>query len=179
LSHEVGKSEQIADEFYHLVVRTRKRHRLFPQPRVWFRNLLECMGDNIEIRVARKDGTPLAAFLTLRQGPCVVYKYGGSDETFHNLGGVPFLFWKLIQESRAGGAEIMDLGRSDWDQQGLMTFKDRLGAIRRRLKYYRYPPPQKPGTAARWDSRLMRCCLPVLPKSVLSAAGGVLYKHLG
>ncbi len=63
--------------------------------------------------MARKNGSAIATMLTLRQEPNVVFKYGGSDARFHNLGGVPFLFWKLIEDSKTSAAEKIDLGRSD------------------------------------------------------------------
>src|SRR5712692_6936466 len=97
--------------FYMLLLLTTKRNQLPPQPRAWFRNLVECMSDKVQIRVARKNGAPIAAMLTLRHRSSVVYKYGCSDETFHSLGGMPFLFWRLIEESKASGAQQIDFGR--------------------------------------------------------------------
>jgi len=44
LSYEVGTSQQLVDEFYRLVLITRRRHQLLPQPRRWFKNLVACMG---------------------------------------------------------------------------------------------------------------------------------------
>ena len=123
LSYEVGRSKELVDEFYRLTLLTRRRHHLLPQPRIWFRNLVECMGDDVQIRVARKNGTPVAAILTLRHRSTLVYKYGASDANLHRLGGMPFLFWKLIQEGKASGAEKIDLGRSDLDQAGPRPFQ--------------------------------------------------------
>lgn len=179
LSCEMGRSARLVEDFYGLLLMTRKRHQLLPQPQAWFRNLVECLGEKVQIRLARKDGRPIAAILTLHHGSSVVYKYGCSDERFHNLGGMPFLFWRLIEESKAAGAAEIDLGRSDLDQEGLMTFKDRLGARRSLLAYYRYPGTGRKEAATRWGSLAVRRCLPVLPGMVLSAAGGVLYKHMG
>ena len=96
------------------------------------------MGRKLDIRVARKDGSAVAAMLTLRHGSSVIYKYGCSNDGVHNSGGIPFLFWKLIEESKMSGANKIDLGRTDCDQEGLIAFKDRLGATRRTLTYYRY-----------------------------------------
>ena len=98
-SYEAGRSEQLVDEFYRLLPITRRRHQLLPQPRTWFRNLVNCMGDGIEIRLARKNGALIPAMLTLRHRLTVVYKQWCSDEKFHRLGGMPFLFWRLIEES--------------------------------------------------------------------------------
>jgi len=178
LTYGAGRSEQLVNDFYRLLLVTKRRHKLPPQPRKWFKNLVECLGENVEIRVARKDSVPIAAVLTLRFGSCIVYKYGCSDERYHNLGGIPFLLWQLIEESKASGVQRIDLGRSDLDNPGLIAFKDRVGAAKRRLTYYRHtngegnnaPMPWKP--QAFWGFSM-------LPDAVLSTAGRVLYKHVG
>jgi CelD/BcsL family acetyltransferase involved in cellulose biosynthesis len=179
LSYEAGRSEQLVDEFYRLLLTTRRRHQLLPQPRSWFRNLIECMGDKIQIRLARKDGVASAAMLTLRHRSCVVYKYGCSDARLHNLGGMPFLFWKLIEESKALGAEQIDCGRSDLNNEGLIAFKDRLGTKRMLLTYYRYTSRKRRGAVNLWDSQTVRQFFSFLPDAISSAAGRVLYRHLG
>jgi CelD/BcsL family acetyltransferase involved in cellulose biosynthesis len=179
LSYEEGRSEQIVDEFYRLLLTTRRRHQLLPQPRTWFRNLVECMGDKIQIRLARKNGAPIAAMLTLRHRSCVVYKYGCSDARFHKLGGMPFLFWRLIEESKASGAEKIDCGRSDLNNEGLIAFKDRLGTKRKLLTYYRYEKTGSRGAATVWGSQMVRKLFSFLPDAVFSTAGKVLYRHMG
>lgn len=136
------------------------------------------MGDKVQIRVARKRDLPVAAIVTLRHQSSIVYKYGCSDERFHNLGGMPFLFWKLIEESKAVGVERIDLGRTDLSNDGLITFKDRLGAVRKQLTYYRYARTQE-RAAALENSQALRYFLSVLPEFVSSTAGRVLYRHMG
>lgn len=179
LSYVAGRSEQLQDEFYALLLLTRRRHRLPPQPRVWFRNLIECMGDRALIRVARKDGTPVAALLTLQHGSSVVYKYGCSDAKVHRLGGVALLFWRLIQEGKAAGMTSIDFGRSDMDNQGLITYKDRWGAKRTTLTYYRYPATSSQSVHPNRDSRAAHQLFALLPDALLTIAGRIMYRHMG
>jgi len=179
LSYEAGSSEMLVAEFYRLMLMTRRRHRLLPQPRTWFQSLAECLGDKMQIRLARKDGNPVAAMLSLRHGRSVTYKYGCSDERFHSLGGMPFLFWRLIEDSKAAGAEEIDLGRSDSDHEGLTTFKDRFGAKRSEIKYYRHSSGKTGETSGLPGWRSLRRFVPMLPGRVLSAAGALLYRHMG
>jgi Acetyltransferase (GNAT) domain len=179
LSYEVGRSDQLLEEFCRLQLITRRRHQLIPQPKAWFRNLVRCMGENLQIRLARRGTVPIAALLALRHRSSIIYKYGCSDARFHHLGAMPFLFWRFIDESRAAGAEEMDLGRSDLDQQGLITFKDRLGASKRRLHYIRYSISGKPDAPGRLDTNRVRRIFPLLPDLLLLSAGRILYKHLG
>jgi CelD/BcsL family acetyltransferase involved in cellulose biosynthesis len=178
LAYEVGRSGELVDEFYRLLLITRRRHQLLPQPRAWFKNLVECMGDTVQIRLARKSGIPIAAMLTLRHRSSVIYKYGCSDEKFHNLGGMPLLFWRLIEESKASGVGQIDFGRSDLDNQSLAVFKDRFGTTRTVLTYYRYPKPEG-REAIEADRQAIRQFFSILPDVVFSAAGRVLYRHMG
>ncbi|MBZ5572756.1 MAG: GNAT family N-acetyltransferase [Acidobacteriia bacterium] len=178
LSYATGRSEVLVDDFYRLLLITRRRHHLLPQPRAWFNNLVECMGDKVQIRVTGKKGRPIAAMLTLRHGSTVTYKYGCSDERLHNLGAMPFLLWKLIEESKASGAEKIDFGRSDLDQESLITFKDKFGTTKRLLNYYRYPqaPKQKP---VAWGEHAIRQFFSMLPDAFSSTAGRLVYRHMG
>ena len=179
LAYEAGQSEQLLDEFYRLLLTTRRRHKLLPQPRNWFRNLLACMGNKLQIRLARKNGVPIAAMLTLQHKSCVVYKYGCSDERFHSLGGMPFLFWRLVEESKSSGAEKIDFGRTDSNNEGLIAFKDRFGTSRKLLTYYRHTRTGRRGVATLSDSRAVRQFFSFLPEAISSAAGRVLYRHMG
>jgi lipid II:glycine glycyltransferase (peptidoglycan interpeptide bridge formation enzyme) len=136
------------------------------------------MGDKAQIRVAATNGTPIAAMLTLAHGTSVTYKYGCSDERLHNLGAMPFLFWRLIEESKASGAERIDFGRSDLEQKSLIAFKDKLGTTKKMLEYYRYPQESKPVSAA-WGEQVSRQVFAMLPNSISSAAGRLVYRHMG
>jgi CelD/BcsL family acetyltransferase involved in cellulose biosynthesis len=179
LAYEVDGSQRLVDEFYGLLLKTRRRHQMIPQPVAWFRNLVEFMHNKIRIRVARKNSIPVAALLTLRHRSCVVYKYGCSDERFHHLAGMPFLFWRLIEESKAEGADEIDFGRSDVDNEGLVNFKQRFGTSRQALRYFRYFPAGQLDTASRWNSPTIRRLFSVLPDILLVPAGRILYRHIG
>jgi CelD/BcsL family acetyltransferase involved in cellulose biosynthesis len=179
LSYEAGTSERLLSSFYRLLRLTRRRHGLPPQPLAWFRNLVSCLGDGLAIHMASKDGLPVASILTLSFKKTMIYKYGGSDAAHHSLGGMPFLFWRAIQDAQAQGIEELDLGRSDIDQPGLVAFKDHLGATRTKLTYYTCPERR---TAAAHDgllSRAARRLVAHLPDAALDLTGRLLYKHFG
>ena len=136
------------------------------------------MNSNAEIRMARKDGVPIAAILTLRHRGTVVFKNGCSDERFHRLGAMPFLLWKLIEESKSEGIEQIDLGRTEIDNLGLLEFKDRIGATRTMMSYLRYPKSER--TSGVQLSRLggERKLLRFLPDVVSSTMGRLVYRHI-
>jgi CelD/BcsL family acetyltransferase involved in cellulose biosynthesis len=179
LSYEKSSSERSLHEFYELLIMTRRRYQVLPQPRSWFTNLIECMAPQAEIRLARKDGKAIAAILTLRHRETVVYKYGCSDDAFHHLAAMPYLFWKLIEESKSEGAEQIDFGRTDIDNCGLIRFKDRFGTIRRPLNYFRYAERQGGRSAGALDLPGTRALCSALPDALSSRAGQLVYRHIG
>ena len=180
LMYEEGRSEPFLDQFYQLLLHTRRRHQLPPQPRAWFRNLIDCLGDQLKIRVASKDGQPMASILTLQFKDVMVYKYGCSDARYHNLGPMHLLFWKTIQEAKNNGLKGFDLGRSDADNLGLVEFKDRWGATRSTLDYLRYPAAiVKSDLREGWKARVAKQLFLHMPDGFLEAAGKLLYRHVG
>lgn len=177
---EVGASEQLLAAFYDLHVITRQRQQLPPHPMAWFRNVLACLGDNAQIRVARKEGLAIASILSLSHKRKMVYKYGCSDAHSHNLGGMQFLFWDLIRDAKAREFIQLDFGRSECTNSGLVTFKDRWGTQRRQMNYLRYPsrsmsPDQGSSTFMLLGKKVFDRC----PRSVLRLAGNLLYPHAG
>lgn len=179
LTCEEGRTETLLNSFYRLLLLTRRRHQLPPQPLAWFRHLIDCMGDRLTLRVALKDGHPVASILTLAYKDTVVYKYGGSDARFNSLGGTILLFWKTIQQAKHTGATQFDLGRSDCDNEGLVAFKEHWGAVRSSLTYWRVPGGKREGTGRDWKMQIAKQLFAIVPDSVLTRAGKVLYRHMG
>jgi hypothetical protein len=186
LVHEVGRSETLLKQFYRLLIVTRKRHGLPPQPFAWFRNLLEFLKEKATVHVASKDGRAIASILTILHKDTLTYKYGCSDARFHNLGGMPFLFWKAIQEAKAAGLTELDLGRSEVFNTGLVNFKENLGADSVPLTYYRLVSNAGSARARTgivpWHDhaeQFARKIFARMPPSLLSASGRLLYRHLG
>jgi CelD/BcsL family acetyltransferase involved in cellulose biosynthesis len=178
LRYEAGSSEKMLDQFYDLLVITRRRLGLPPQPRKWFESLIACMGPSLKIRIALKGETPVASILTLAGKKSVVYKYGCSEPRFNNLGGTALLFWNTICEAKASGCDSFDLGRSDIHNPGLVTFKERWGAERIAVNYWRYPAPaarSEPEAAIRRFRRIVR----LAPRKLLVTLGNLFYRHVG
>jgi len=184
LEYREGSSQQILDSFYQLLVITRRRHRVPPQPKSWFENLAKCFGKDLKIRLAMKNNQPIAGMLTIRYKDTLVYKYGGSDTKFNNLGGMHLLYWKSIQDAKNSGLKVFDLGRSDRGQDGLITFKNRWGANQSRLTYVRFGAAGNAEhifdpAATSWKMRIVKQVFAHAPTRLLSAMGGILYKHVG
>jgi CelD/BcsL family acetyltransferase involved in cellulose biosynthesis len=178
LRYVAGASEKMLDQFYDLLVITRRRLGLPPQPRKWFESLIACMGPSLKIRVALKGETPVASILTLSARKTIVYKYGCSEPRFNNLGGTALLFWRTICEAKASGCDSFDLGRSDIDNPGLVRFKEHWGAQRTTVNYWRYPAPAA-GSEPEAAIRRVKRIVPFAPKKLLVILGNLFYRHVG
>jgi len=131
-----------------------------------------------EIRVTFKGDMPLATVLTLTFKKKMVYKYGGSDLRYSNLGGNALVFWRAIQDARAKGMEELDMGRSDVGNEGLVMFKERWGAERSTLNYWRYPA-NRSGSGPERLIRLVNRFVSIAPDISLTTLSNLFYRHMG
>jgi Acetyltransferase (GNAT) domain len=179
LTYRKGNSDELLRTFYALFVRSRRRQGLPPQPLRWFQNLAECVGPKMHVRVALHGDVPTASMVTLQHKKTLVYKYSCMDPEQKNLGGIPWLFWKTIQEAKSQDLKEMNLGRSSWDNQGLIDFKDHLGGKRLSLNYWKSPQPEAQTSLFGTLSRPAGWIFGHAPLPVLTMAGRLLYRHIG
>lgn len=179
LAIESGTRSKIIDEFYALLVRTRRRHGYPPPPRRWLANLVECVPGG-DCMICSYRGTPVAGIFILRWNDTVYYKYGASDERFHRLGPMPFLYREMIRRAAEEGSRAVDLGRTELSNRGLAEFKQRFGGVPTMLQYWEY------GKRSRREGRLSgvvgtlgRIVMTRMPLSLLPSIGNALYPHIG
>lgn len=174
-----GSSEQLLTEFYNLFVTTRGRHRVPPMPYSWFQNLIKNLQEALEIQVAYLENRPVAAILTLRFKDVLYYKYGCSDVRFNNLGAMPWLLWKAILRAKNSGAKQFDMGRTEADNPGLLTFKNRWVPHPTQLVYWRYPHASSFDSIDSWELKFAKRVFSRMPASMLTLAGRLIYRHIG
>jgi len=179
LSYKEGSSDALLKNFYDLLLLTRRRHGLPPQPLAWFRNVIASLGSRVLIRIASKDGQPIASIVTIQYKDALVYKYGCSDSRFNNLGGNSLLFWKAIQHAKRDGVVTFDLGRSERDNSGLTGFKENWGAASMPLDYYRLPALRTFHLNSGWRTRVAKGVFSMMPDALFTATGKLLYRHIG
>lgn len=184
LVYEEGRSEPMLNHFYRLLVQTRRRHNLPPQPMHWFQNLVQSFGEALKIRLAFHGSQPIAGIITIRYKRTLLYKYGCSDARFHNLGCMHFLLWRSILEAKREGLSVFDLGRSEWGAKGLIMFKDRWGTQRSTLTYIRLLSSEQSSSkfisrGTDWTEWTAKHVIPYLPDSMICAISNVLCRHFG
>jgi len=179
LRYEEGRSAELLGMFYRLLLPTRRRHRIPPQPIDWFQNVIDCLGEGVTIRVALKDDRPIASVLNLSFKNTLVNKYNCSDPTFKTVPATILLHWKAIQAAKACGIVEFNLGRSDYDNPGLIAFKDHWGAARIPVNYYRCPAPHPQSESNSRLAGAAKRLLVSVPDPLFVAFGRLMYRHVG
>jgi hypothetical protein len=174
-----GNSQGLLRDFYQLLVRTRGRHSLPPQPYAWFSNLLDCMGEAVDLRLAYLKNVPVAAVLVFHFRGTSYYKYGCSDERFHNLDVMPFLLWRAIVKAKSIGSKSFELGRTEVDHHGLIAFKNHWTPITEPLTYWAFPSDRSITFIKEWKQRMVKCVCARVPERLLATVGTLLYRHAG
>lgn len=166
------------DVFYGLLLLTRRRLGVPTQPRAFIRGLSRVFARGLGfVATARFEGRAVAAAVFLRSGRVMTYKYGASDIGFQHVRPSNLMFAQVIRDACEANVETLDLGRTDFGQDGLAAFKRAMGATETALAYtYRGTQPGQGRSAG------LRIAAPVIrrsPPAVGRALGELLYRHAG
>jgi len=175
------RTDRIAlEEFVRLNALTRKKHGLPPQPDHFFDKLytnliLSNMGF---ISTAVYDGHIIAAALYLQFKDIVFYKYSASDVLYLEHCPNHLAMWEAIRHTAEKGFRIMDFGRSDPDNQGLLDYKRGWGTEETDVVYH------KPGwtipseTSSYGLGVVVKPIMTRMPIPLLKMIGKLLYGHI-
>jgi lipid II:glycine glycyltransferase (peptidoglycan interpeptide bridge formation enzyme) len=130
------------------------------------------------VALAELDGATAAAAVFLGAGPTLTYKYGASDRAALHARPNNLLFAEAIERARERGHRHLDLGRTDFDNDGLRRFKTSWGAREERLAYtYVGREPPEPGHSR--AERMLAAVITRAPPVAGRAIGAALYRHAG
>jgi len=180
VSIEHGNSIELLKRFYTMQLQSRRRLGLPPQPWRFFKFAQEIFAaeSNFEVWIARISGEDLASAVFLRDGDVMHYKWGARrahDESSANH----LLFWSAIEEF-SSTVRILDLGRTDIRNQGLMRFKRELGASATPLPSAFYPraPRQVSAEALTGGFAIVAKVWRRMPIFATALAGRLVYRFL-
>jgi Acetyltransferase (GNAT) domain len=178
---ERGSGINLLERFYALQLATRRRLGLPPQPWRFFelaREIFAAEG-KFEVWIAQDNGNDTAGAVFLRDGDVVHYKWGARRPSLPSLAN-HLLLWNAIEEF-APHARILDLGRTDVRNQGLMRFKKELGASASPLPSAFYPkaPRQVSSESLSGASSIAAQIWRRLPIFATELGGRILYRFLG
>jgi hypothetical protein len=177
----VRRSTDVADmgSFYELVVQTRRKQGLLPQPRRFFEAIQHHFldaGDGF-LLLAEHGGRVIAGDLLLSHRRTLTYKFNASDAAYLDLRPNNLLMAAAIEMALEDGYRELDLGRCDLDAEGLRRYKLLWGCVEEEYRYYRYdagPPPKRHRDPV---ARALPLFVRVAPPWALKLAGDRLYRR--
>ena len=172
--------EQDIAELNSIMLQTTKRHNVPAYPKTLLRFIKDDMREQARIYVSKLDGMVIAGIVVLSFGSSSVYAYGFGLPQYFNTGSVPLLFWRAMVDGYNEGRECLDLGIASPTDEGLSSFKSRLGSNCRELPFYfegaRFEELVfDPNSSARFLSKLYN----VMPMSLHAVVGPHIVSRLG
>jgi Acetyltransferase (GNAT) domain len=180
-SVEVIKTRDAILEFYHLHVKTRRRHGLPPQPLSFFLNIYEeiIKSGRGFVVLARRGSRSFAAAVFFQFGKNAVYKFGASDEVFQEFRGNNLVMWEAIKFLIRDGSKMLHFGRTALENNGLRRFKAGWGTMEEVIQYFRFDTESGAWEHASHNaSGIHNKVFRKLPLALNRLAGTIIYPHL-
>lgn len=177
---EATGPQDLLDTFYGLHLRTRRRIGVPVQPRRFFRMLWESVistGLGL-VFVAEASGRPVAAQVCLVWNGTMIGKFSASDDKAWSLRPNDVIIWHSIKTAIERDCRVLDMGRTDADNEGLRAFKRSWGAVEEPLVYGTLGGPTEPASASDgMAGQLLASLIRRGPLVVCRVAGETLYRY--
>jgi hypothetical protein len=181
LSVQVVRTREAILDFYHLHIRTRRRHGLPPQPVSFFLNIYdEVIKPGLGFIVVTHGGLrPIAAAVFFQFGKKAIFKFGASDERLQELRANNMIMWEGIRFLAQSGASTLHFGRTSLENDGLRRFKLTWGTKEERIEYLKFDTLARAWVSGQEvASGFHEAIFSRLPSALNRLAGAIIYPHL-
>lgn len=170
--------------FHMMHVDLRKsKYRMLAQPFGLFEGLHDRFGDDMALLLAEDaDGDPVAAMIYFAWNGIWYYKFSASYPRQYRPNAA--MIMAACREGEARGLRLLDMGRSDIDQPGLVEFKRTFASEEVALTTLHWRPEEYNDPAGSEVGRTMGVITelltePDVPNRVAAQGGDLLYKYFG
>jgi CelD/BcsL family acetyltransferase involved in cellulose biosynthesis len=181
VSVEATKNMDDLRRFYELNCINKRDIGVPCHPWGFFENLFDILNDYVHLYVSKHDNKTIGGGIMLCYKDTALYAYGASRPEFLKYYPYYAYIWRCIEDFCHGGYKVLDFGRSDSENAGLIEFKKRWGTAEKRLDYSYYPGiPQSIGhnrdsVKFRLAARAINC----MPVSIYKKLSDITFQHFG
>ena len=177
----IVNTQNAKDDFVKLNNITRKLHGLPPQPNIFFNMIFDSvikkkLGD---IFLATHNGKVVAAAMFFCFKDTAIYKFGASDRKFQKLRANNLVMWEAIKNYAAKGQDILEFGRTETTNKGLLQYKRGWCKREKIIKYYNYDLKESMFCDKQNTIKSSYNIASKLPIFLLRGVGKILYRHVG
>jgi len=180
VTYRVSSAPEDIARMHEMHVGLRKsKYSMLAQPKRFFEALSANFCDDMVVMFAELDGEPIAGMTFFGWNDVWYYKFSASypNDVRPNVG----LMMHSCRVAAERGMQLVDMGRSDDDQPGLLAFKEQFEPIVRSLTTMRWAGTQVPDARAGEVGATLGALTAILtrpdvPDSVAADAGDLLYR---
>lgn len=169
--------------FHRMHVDLRKsKYRMLAQPQSFFEELHGRFGDDMAVILAEDGDETVAAMVYLAYNGVWYYKFSASYPRRYRPNAA--LIIEACREGERRGLRLLDMGRSDLAQTGLVDFKEQFASTSRPLATLHWTPTDHAEPTGAEVGRVLGDITelltdPEVPNRVASLAGDRLYRYFG
>ncbi|HET7034691.1 MAG TPA: GNAT family N-acetyltransferase [Thermomicrobiaceae bacterium] len=187
LTVRLAQGEDDLRAFFALHLGIRKyKYGLLAQPFRFFQAIREQFVDSgrFALMLAEMDGEAVGGVLYLAWGETLYYKFSASSLSRLELRPTDLLIWEGIRHAKERGLRRIDLGLSDWDQDGLVRYKRKFASREGTISFLHHASA-RPATEAEQEVGALLGRLtglftdPSVPDPISERAGALLYRYFG
>jgi len=180
----LAQSQQDLRAFFELHLCVRKyKYRLVAQPFAFFENIWREFvepGQGFILLACCRDKIVGGIFALVWQDK-LYYKFNASAASDLAVRPNDLMIWQAIQRGKARGLVHLDLGLSDWNQEGLVRYKKKYASQEKTISFLKYMPHQAVSRAEEELGQLLPQLTDLLtdasvPDHITEQAGAILYR---
>lgn len=184
ISFRWSSSMEDLQTFHDMHVDLRKsKYRMLAQPFSLFEAMHDRFGEDMAVLLAEDaDGDPVAGMIYFAWKGIWYYKFSASYPRQYRPNAA--MIMAACREGEARGLTLLDMGRSDIDQPGLVEFKQTFASQERALTTLHWQPeeyndPAGAEVGATMGAVTELLTAPDVPNHVTAEGGALLYKYFG
>lgn len=166
-----------------LKILTRKKHGSPAPSFKFFKKIMDSFEDKgaVKLWVAEHEDNVISTLMFYTYKDIVMPAYIASNDAYNSLMPNNLLYWRSIEWGCNNGFKYFDFGRTEPNNESLLSFKRKWGCNNFKIPYYYYPHQPKLMSQNRHDSKtsFIRNTWKKMPDSVLEVLGPQLLKHVG
>ncbi|HVX28904.1 MAG TPA: GNAT family N-acetyltransferase [Nitrolancea sp.] len=181
----LAQSEDDLRAFFHLHLGIRKyKYRLLAQPYAFFQNIFQIFSNagKAALMLACVGDEVIGSVMYLGWGSTLYYKFSASSAAHLEHRPTDLLIWEGMKYAKSQGYAFLDLGLSDWDQDGLVRYKRKFATEEGTISFLQHQvvreiSPQEqavPGLLSTFTDLLTD---PSVPDELTERAGDAIYRY--
>lgn len=181
ITFRVSSAIEDLEAFHTMHVELRKsKYQLLAQPFEFFAALHEGFGDDMAIVIAEEYGEPIAAMVYLAWNGVWYYKFSASRPRKYRPNAA--LLMEACRHGTERGLDLVDMGRSNVDQPGLVSFKQQFATEELALSTLHWQPashsdPKGDAVSSALGDVTALLTHPDVPDEVTAKGGSLLYRY--